>query len=78
MRGGCSDDPGLWCAGGIVLSFEDSARQSPSVGGAGAVAQCRDAAAADVLDYWWRALIPTVRNSRRRRGSSRRCHRGRG
>jgi hypothetical protein len=24
-RGGCSDDPGFGCAGGIALSFEDSA-----------------------------------------------------
>jgi hypothetical protein len=63
-RGGCgSDDPGFGCAGGIALSFEDSARQPPSVGGAGAVAQRRDAAAVEVLDYWWRVLISTMRYS---------------
>jgi hypothetical protein len=77
-RGGCSDDPGFGCAGGIALSFEDSACQPPSVGGAGAVAQRRDGAAADVLDYWWRGIIPRVRNSSPEMRTGVACNRDRG
>ncbi len=58
-----ADHPDRRHTTGFVLTLERKAGDRPPVSLATGVAMGAQAAAPQVLDYWWRALIPTVRYS---------------
>ncbi len=69
---GLADDPGGRHSGRVPFSFECQAGELPPVGAAISVADHLQAAAAQVLDYWWRGVIRSVRYSllRKRRAAA--------
>lgn len=58
-----ANHPGGGRPGRVALALERQAGDLPPVGPAVGVAADGQAAPAQVLDYWWKTLIPGVRNS---------------
>lgn len=60
---GFADDPGRWDAGGVVFAFEGQACELAAVDAAVFGPAPAQAAGPKMLDYWWKALMPSVRYS---------------
>lgn len=63
VRNRAAHAPGRTRPGGVVFAFERQAGDLPPVGNAVGVTVDVQAAALKMLDYWWKALIPSARYS---------------